>query len=106
MALSEPASGPPRNRQISWGEATRLGHVISSEQFDRPLLTWLFDHAAALEGVRDDRLGRCIMASLFYEPSTRTRLSFESAMLRLGGRVITSADPNTSSAAKGETLAD
>src|SRR5579864_3852626 len=107
MALSEPASGPPRNRQISWGEATRLGHVISSEQFDRPLLTWLFDHAAALEGVRDDRLGRCIMASLFYEPSTRTRLSFESAMLRLGGAVLgTEAAHTFSSAIKGETLED
>ena len=46
------------------------------------------------------------MASLFFEPSTRTRLSFESAMLRLGGEIITSADPATSSAAKGESLAD
>jgi aspartate carbamoyltransferase catalytic subunit len=47
-----------------------------------------------------------IMATLFYEPSTRTRLSFESAMHRLGGAVISSADMHTSSAAKGESLAD
>jgi aspartate carbamoyltransferase catalytic subunit len=47
-----------------------------------------------------------IMATLFYEPSTRTRLSFESAMHRLGGAVISSADMSASSAAKGESLAD
>lgn len=50
--------------------------------------------------------GGSVMATLFYEPSTRTRLSFESAMLRLGGQVISSADPAASSAAKGESLAD
>ncbi len=48
-----------------------------------------------------------IMATLFYEPSTRTRMSFESAMFRLGGKVISSADTKTtSSAAKGESLID
>jgi aspartate carbamoyltransferase catalytic subunit len=47
-----------------------------------------------------------ILATLFYEPSTRTRFSFESAMLRLGGNVLASSDPATTSASKGESLAD
>ena len=84
-----------------------LGHVISSEQFDRPLLDALFARAGALEDTRDDRLAHRIMATLFYEPSTRTRLSFEAAMLRLGGAVLgTEAAHSFSSAIKGETLED
>lgn len=47
-----------------------------------------------------------VMASLFYEPSTRTNFSFQTAMLRLGGSVFGFADPKSSSAAKGETLKD
>lgn len=47
-----------------------------------------------------------LMATLFYEPSTRTRLSFEAAMKRLGGEIIGFSEPNSSSVAKGESLAD
>jgi aspartate carbamoyltransferase catalytic subunit len=84
-----------------------LDHVISSEQFVRPLLDEIFERASALDGVRDDRLHGSVMATLFYEPSTRTRLSFESAMLRLGGSVLgTEAAHTFSSAIKGETLED
>lgn len=47
-----------------------------------------------------------IMATLFYEPSTRTQMSFQTAMMRLGGKVIGFSDPNSSSVSKGETLCD
>ena len=85
----------------------RLSHVVSGRQFDREILESIFACASALETVRDHRLDGRIMAALFYEPSTRTRLSFESAMLRLGGSVIgTEAARQFSSAVKGETLED
>ena len=57
----------------------------------------------------DDYYGVCrgkILATLFYEPSTRTNFSFQAAMLRVGGSVFGFADPNSSSVAKGETLKD
>ncbi len=54
---------------------------------------------------RDVCKGR-IMATLFYEPSTRTMMSFQTAMMRLGGKVIGFSDPNSSSVSKGETLRD
>ena len=63
------------------------------------------EEALAAGEVLDDLRGK-VLATLFYEPSTRTRLSFESAMLRLGGRVISVAEAKSSSAAKGETLHD
>jgi aspartate carbamoyltransferase catalytic subunit len=92
-------------------QALDLAHVVESQQFDRALLEKVFSLAAAMEGVvrsggNDELRGR-IMASLFYEPSTRTRLSFEAAMLRLGGEVLgTESAGQFSSVAKGETLED
>jgi aspartate carbamoyltransferase catalytic subunit len=88
----------------------QLRHVLESQQFSRPLLEELF---ARTEELRADprrasgRLQGHVMAALFYEPSTRTRLSFEAAMLRLGGRTMgTDNAREFSSAAKGETLED
>jgi aspartate carbamoyltransferase catalytic subunit len=93
-------------------------HIISINDLTNKEIETIFEVAAGfLQELADAkipyRIGRStdlaskyILASLFYEPSTRTRLSFESAMLRLGGANITSADPAVSSAAKGESLAD
>ena len=55
---------------------------------------------------RPNLLNNCVMGSCFFEPSTRTRLSFETAMERLGGKVIGFADPGVTSAKKGESLYD
>jgi len=84
-----------------------LDHIIESQQFDRESLKELFALANSLEKEPTQSLKGKIMAALFYEPSTRTRLSFESAMLRLGGSVIgTENAKEFSSAIKGETLED
>lgn len=88
-----------------------LHHVVESQQFTVPLLAELFERAREMEkivargGTRDydDK----IMASLFYEPSTRTRFSFEAAMFRLGGRVLSTEQARLfSSEVDGEQLED
>ena len=84
----------------------KLHHLVETQQFDRESLGELFKLATALEGTREESIKGKILASLFFEPSTRTRLSFESAMLRLGGEVITMESGDSSSQSKGETLED
>ena len=89
---------------------SRLRHVVESQQFSRALLEELLDRTDEIKRQPHHFSGRLngqVMAALFYEPSTRTRLSFEAAMLRLGGRTIgTDNAREFSSAAKGETLED
>jgi len=89
----------------------RLEHVIESQQFTVPLLMELFHRSAGMErlvarGGTQDYQNR-ILASLFYEPSTRTRFSFEAAMHRLGGRVLSSEHARSfSSEMDGEQVED
>ncbi|MEM2921354.1 MAG: aspartate carbamoyltransferase [Candidatus Bathyarchaeia archaeon] len=82
--------------------------IISILDFSRIDLEELFERTDYILGrdLRDRPLDGKIMASAFFEPSTRTRLSFESAMLRLGGSTIGFAEVGTSSQAKDENFAD
>jgi aspartate carbamoyltransferase catalytic subunit len=89
----------------------RLHHVVEAQDFNRGMLEELFESAHIMERVvargGSNLLAGRIMASLFYEESTRTRFSFETAMLRLGGSVISTENARQfSSVSKGETLED
>jgi aspartate carbamoyltransferase catalytic subunit len=84
-------------------------HIVEVSQFSRGDLEFVFDRADEMRAISkpDNRLDGRILATLFYEPSTRTRLSFESAMLRLGGNVISTENAREfSSAIKGESVED
>jgi len=90
-------------------EVFSMRHLISPLDFTTEELDKLFDLASSIEQDPQKYAHVCdgkILATCFYEPSTRTRLSFESAMTRLGGRVIGFSDANSSSAAKGESVSD
>ena len=82
-------------------------HVISISDFSRHEILQVMERARDIEmsPPRDLFAGR-LMATLFFEPSTRTRLSFEAAMQKLGGRVIGFSDAASTSTKKGESLAD
>lgn len=83
--------------------------IISVKDFSRSEIDYMLDTASAMEPIarsRSTMLQGKILATLFYEPSTRTRLSFESAMTRLGGASIGFAEAEIASVKKGENLAD
>lgn len=85
--------------------------ILSAKQFSKEDLEYIFNVAAKMEPIargeeNSDLLQNKYLATLFFEASTRTRLSFEIAMLRLGGKVINSTGITFSSLIKGETLHD
>ncbi len=81
--------------------------LVSIADISKDEILDLLDRARYFEEHPNSKIldGR-IVATLFFEPSTRTRLSFETAVNRLGGRIIGFSDPGTSSSVKGETLKD
>ncbi|NLM42882.1 MAG: aspartate carbamoyltransferase [Clostridiales bacterium] len=84
-------------------------HLIDPGDFTLTEFDSVFQLAEKIIENKEDFSEICkgkILASLFYEPSTRTRLSFESAMLRMGGKVLGFSDANVSSTSKGESIAD
>ncbi|MFA6076060.1 MAG: aspartate carbamoyltransferase [Negativicutes bacterium] len=87
-----------------------MKHIISCEQFSRSSLEELFIHTDDIRnnpGKYSNSLENKVVATLFYEPSTRTRLSFEAAILRLGGKNISTENAKeASSAIKGESIED
>lgn len=86
-----------------------LKNIVSAKQLDRQTIEEIFRTVDMVKSGKYDNkaMSGKIMSTLFYEPSTRTRLSFESSMLRLGGGVIsTESAAEFSSASKGETLED
>lgn len=86
-----------------------MRHLMNPLDFTTEELDKLFDLADDIQAHPDKYAHKCEgkkLATCFYEPSTRTRLSFESAMLNLGGHVIGFSDANSSSAAKGESVSD
>ncbi len=83
--------------------------LISLDDFTLADIDHLLQTAQRIKHNRKDFAHVCdekILATLFFEPSTRTKLSFESAMLRMGGNVLGFGDPGSSSMAKGESVAD
>lgn len=87
----------------------KLKHLISLQDYSTEEIREIVNLGEKISISPKNYAEKCkgkILATLFYEPSTRTKFSFESAMLRLGGNIIGFSDANTSSVSKGESVAD
>jgi aspartate carbamoyltransferase catalytic subunit len=96
---------------LKGGDVVSLANrnLVTIDDLSNGEIKALFSLADEMADSINEQSGLCqgkIMASLFFEPSTRTRLSFEAGMLRLGGRIISAVDIGASSLAKGESIAD
>ena len=94
-------------REIPNPTTMNSNSLVSIADISKDEILSLLERASYFEKNPNSKIldGR-VVATLFFEPSTRTRLSFETAVNRLGGRVIGFSDPGTSSSSKGETLKD
>ena len=104
---NDPGAGPPAGQKTPEGSHT-MYHIISIHDFEKNDLDHLLDRAKEFDtgNYRSRVLDGKLAALLFFEPSTRTRMSFATAMARLGGNSISVDSVEASSIAKGETLAD
>lgn len=99
-------------KQTIWGGIIfKLDNIISIKDFDREDIEYILDEAVKLEDIAkskeiSEELKGKILGCMFFEPSTRTRLSFETSMKRLGGECIGFSSSGSSSVSKGETIAD
>ena len=102
--MRDTLTAPPARTQVP------IRHLTGPHALDRALIEQLLERAAAFEQANEIAAGRLsgrLLATVFYEPSTRTRFSFEAAMHRLGGQVLSAENATwASSAAKGESLED
>ena len=102
--MRDTLTAPPARTQVP------IRHLTGPHALDRALIEHLLERAAAFEKATEIEAGRLsgrLLATVFYEPSTRTRFSFEAAMYRLGGQVLSAENATrASSAAKGESLED